>query len=378
MTGIRDPKKILMVQPQLESLDGHEHTQIKAVQSLLPQSEIAIATRYGFGLSGQIDDLNIMPVLPRGAHFGAELKEAVLSTGLTQADLILVPSAGPDEIEALMAYYEEHADEDSPTAKLRILSADILSGCSDVFLDRLRNACQSGKIKLLTEAEELQAHFEDRYGLPIAGQLNLPCTILPDDPDIEAGKRGFEDVTTIGVLGRQRSEKGSYRIPSIMKHLGRLTDRHSEKLRIHFLYQAVGTKRLRRLSLELKTRFNRLANPNITIDFVGSGLSEQRFRRLVLDADILLLPYNVSRYQFSGSGMIMDGVFAGKPIVCSNGMAMRNVLSHGNCEQATSDEEFAEKLLMVATNKAKYDEGAAIAASFAADLLVASARNLRD
>lgn len=367
----------MLVQPQMESLDGHEHTQMKAVQWLLPDSRILVATRKGFGLAGRIEHFDIMPVLPKGAQFGAELKEAVRSAGLASSDLILAPSAGQDEIEALTLYFEQHADDDAPQAKLRLLGADVLYDFSDAFLERLRAVCASGRLQLFTETEELRAHVESRFRLPIAGQLNLPCTILPDDPDIKAGRAGPDDVITIGVLGRQRSEKGSYRIPSIMRHLGRLAGHNARRTRIRFIYQAVGTKRLRRLLLELKTRLYRLTNPDITIDFLSSGMPEQRFRRLVLDADILLLPYDVTRYRYSGSGIIMDGVFAQKPIVCSRGMAMKNILSQGNCELATTDEEFAEQLLTVAENKARYEKGAAAAASFAGKLLEVSAANLR-
>ena len=84
MTGIRDPEKILLVQPQMESLDGHEHTQIKAVQWLLPDSRILVATRKGFGLAGRMEHVDIMPVLPKGPQFGSELKEAVRSAGLAR------------------------------------------------------------------------------------------------------------------------------------------------------------------------------------------------------------------------------------------------------------------------------------------------------
>ncbi|MEX3008468.1 hypothetical protein [Hoeflea sp. TYP-13] len=234
----------------------------------------------------------------------------------------------------------------------------------------------SGKMKFYTETAELRVHIENQYDLPISGRLNMPCTIFPGDPEIPTGESGFGEVIKIGVLGRQRSEKGSYRIPAILNHLRDLAAESGHNKEIRIVYQAVKTKRLRRFILELKTRLYARKNPDVGIEYLTSGVSEASFRKLLLEMDILLLPYDTHRYQFSGSGIIMDGVLGLKPIVHSRGMAMQELLSHDNCEAATTDREFAEKLLKVATQYQRYKQFTKNASAHAEKLLGESARSL--
>ena len=85
--------------------------------------------------------------------------------------------------------------------------------------------------------------MSEHYGLPEEKPIVLPCTLLPGHQDIIGLTRSPESEITIGVLGRQRSEKGSYRIPGILNHLRVLTARSDRSARIRIVYQAVKTKR---------------------------------------------------------------------------------------------------------------------------------------
>ena len=55
-------KQILLLQLQLASLDGHEHTQIKAIEWMLPDYRVTVLTREGFGLSDRLDNTDLMAV----------------------------------------------------------------------------------------------------------------------------------------------------------------------------------------------------------------------------------------------------------------------------------------------------------------------------
>ena len=107
-------------------------------------------------------------------------------------------------------------------------------------------------------------------------------------------------------------------------------------------------------------------------------MSDAEFRQRVLESDILLLPYNTRRYRYSGSGIIIDGVLGLKPIVYSRGMAMQDLLAHGNAEAAETDREFAEKLLQVATDYSRYKQCAVNASGHLEKLIVRSSRTLTD
>ncbi|MDF2374385.1 MAG: hypothetical protein P1V21_26720 [Rhizobiaceae bacterium] len=401
-------RKILLVQPQLSSLDGHEHTQISALGMMLPDDRIIVLTRFDFALADQMTGVEIYPVFPLLAKSGVgdrqgnkphdssddsvrskppvperylsyveALSAAVRRFEAGPADMLIVPSAGPDEIAVLVAFYEQLEDPQAPRAMLRLLSEDVVSGFPASFMERLHTCCRAGLLSLHTETTELRQRLEKQYGLAIASQFNLPCTIFADEVDHTSLSHNSHDEIKVGVLGRQRAEKGSYRIAGILKHLRQLAPRGNGEQKIRIVYQAVRSKRMRRLMIEVANRLSAGRNANVTIQYLESGMSKERFRQLLLDVDILLLPYDTKRYRYSGSGMIMDGVFALKPIVHSRGMAMQELLSHGNAESATSDREFAERILKIASNYYLYKQSTGAAAAYAGQLLDKSAEIFR-
>lgn len=402
-------RKILLVQPQLSSLDGHEHTQISALDMMLPDDRIIVLTRFDFALADQMTGVEIYRVFPLLAKSGAgdrqnkkphasnkesgsskpsvperylsyveALSAAVRRFEAGPTDLLIVPSAGPDEIAVLVAFYEQLEDAQAPGAILRLLSEDVVSGFPESFMERLHACCRAGRLSLHTETPELHQRLEEHYGLAIAGQFNLPCTIFADEVDYANPPHRSDDEIKVGVLGRQRAEKGSYRIAGILKHLRQLVLQGNGKQKIRIVYQAVRSKRMRRLMIELADRLSAGRNANVTIQYLESGMSKESFRQLLQDVDILLLPYDTKRYRYSGSGIIMDGVFALKPIVHSRGMAMQELLSHGNAESATSDREFAEKILKIASNYDLYKQSTGAAAAYAGQLLDKSAEIFRN
>ncbi|WP_136658828.1 glycosyltransferase family 4 protein [Nitratireductor sp. XY-223] len=301
--------------------------------------------------------------------FADSIKRTLDELRAEKTDLILAPSAGVEAISAAVLLKEQNQPSTFPMIKLRILSDAILAEIDKALLQRLRRLCVSGEIGLLTETAELRAHIERHYGIPVSGGFMLPCTLIPDRERPEADSRHPGDEFKIGVLGRQRAEKGSYRVPAILNQLRVVAAESGQRLRFRFVYQAVRSKRARRLVLELRSWLGARKNPDVTIEYLSSGMPADAFKQLVGDVDILLLPYSTKRYDLSGSGIILDGVLAQKPIVYSRGMANQELLSLGNAEAAASDREFAEKILAVAADYQAYQKGAQRAADHYSSLI---------
>ena len=62
---------------------------------------------------------------------------------------------------------------------------------------------------------------------------------------------------------------------------------------------------------------------------------------------MFVLPYELPEYLHRGSGMVIDAVSLGKPIVYSKGIGMSEFLSCGNAISASSVEEFAQGMFDV-------------------------------
>ena len=94
---------------------------------------------------------------------------------------------------------------------------------------------------------------------------------------------------------------------------------------------------------------------------LDAKLSDQAFVDAVYGVDILLIPYDLKAYQCRGSGMIIDGVLAKKPIIYTDGIGMEEFLRFGNAETATNILEFAPKIMKVVQNFPAYLKNANLA-----------------
>ncbi|MEM9107049.1 MAG: hypothetical protein AAGC96_15440, partial [Pseudomonadota bacterium] len=166
-------KQIVLLQPHLASLDGHEHTQIKALEWLLPQHRLTVVTRQGCALAKHFDETQLLQLLPQkrrkhlfsGASaavseerltYCSALEDAIAFTRISQSDLLLVPSAGPEEIAAMVDSMEQRQALPIPLVKLRILSEDVVSRLDGPLTERLRDMCAQGRIVIYTETSELR------------------------------------------------------------------------------------------------------------------------------------------------------------------------------------------------------------------------------
>ena len=66
---------ILILERELTILAGHHHTQISAIQRLLPGQEVTVLTTRAFGLDARFADYKILPLLPpRAGGIRAEIE----------------------------------------------------------------------------------------------------------------------------------------------------------------------------------------------------------------------------------------------------------------------------------------------------------------
>jgi glycosyltransferase involved in cell wall biosynthesis len=79
-------------------------------------------------------------------------------------------------------------------------------------------------------------------------------------------------------------------------------------------------------------------------------LSQNEIDAAYASADILLLPYDPDTYALRGSAVYQEGIAMGRPVVCSEGLGMSDlVVRYGNGLLANNDNDFAEKTLKLAS-----------------------------
>ncbi len=391
-------RKLLIIERKLISNRGHQHTQIAALTSLLPDCEthfIAGDSYDGFlgEAAGKLDNdtiklsrlrtrmrhgtlsqriralVNAIKAgrisLPKSAY-GQTLAEACQRLGLGPEDLIVIPTAELDSLESARELCSVLGDV-APQICLRFLSPDL----GDIKV-RLRErrfqaaiAEMPSKITLFTETEELADFLRNRYGANVTGGFFLPCSMrVGESPQrADSGSETFR----VGVFGAPRRGKGNSRIPLIAQEIARLRKSGSGRL-IEFVVQGADED-FNDTGVYGSLQEYAAGTSGVLISPHGDRLSPAEFEILFNSVDAILLPYDTTVYGLQGSGIIQDAVAAHKPVIHTEGMSMKSFLSQGNACAASTDGEFAEAILKMAADPVAFAEGAERAAGYFEKLL---------
>lgn len=382
--------KLLIVERSLISNRGHHHTQIGALKSVFPQAEIHIVAGEGYdGFLGEavglIPDKNFklsrlrakrrhgslrqrlrvsLKMLLAGhkqlatSAYGQELLDTCSRLKMSRKDMIIIPTADLDSLESAVDFSRRMGGA-APTVALRFLSPTMGENSPRFFESRLSAVVSDlpPNVKLFTETVEMAAFFNSRYRLPVTGGFFLPCSVDFAENDHRARRDG--GTFRVGVLGAPRSEKGSQRIPSIVRIIAERGAAEGQNP-IEFVVQGSAK------DFSPNGVYGALGDLTaaVRVEAVSDRLSPDEFKKMFESLDAVLLPYDVSVYGLQGSGVIQDAVLAQKLIIYSKGMAMKEVLKWGNAIDASTDLQFAEAILKTMDVIHAFRSAAAIAAHF--------------
>lgn len=363
---------------------GHESTQIAALRALVGERELLVVTEQGYVAPDLVEAPTSVRTVLSDWHYQVSRPDQAIEQDVTALHALLtspeittrprpgvvIPTAGAHDIRVCLLLLER-----APKIArfcLRILSEDILEPLNETELSALRQHIASGSVRLTTETASLSRRLAAHHGLTATDDFVLPCTVLPDDPlapetaetfDMPDGARRIR----VGYLGGLRREKGFWRIPGIIGQLSALLRRSAPDIQVEVLIAQHNRKRRRighlwfDFCLWRSSRGWQGNRRGVTVTRTPAIQTPSEFKALLASTDLLLLPYDLARYRFRGSGVILDGVLAQKPFVYTDGIGMDDLLSFGNAEPAVSAQEFATSILKIIRQAQDYQSSAAAA-----------------
>lgn len=354
---------------------GHYLTQIRAYDALSRADRRYVITAEDVGevaLNRAPGDTRpepeILRILPSGqrkkaaADPDASAREAAATLADTCAklplgasDAIIVPSATRYEMLLAMGF----AAAERPVCRLRILAVSFVEALSEDELATLRQIVTNGRITLHSETPELAQALINRFGLPCQPGFLLPCTIVPGQTAPASAATLKDGTFRIGCLGKPRKEKGSYFVPHIINATRRAIGRAKGVEAVTFVYQTAPQRVHRRALFNLELAKTNWSKRGVKLELLVGTQSVAALTDQLFSLDALLLPYSIERYATSGSGMVIDAVLAGLPVIHTKGMAMADLLGHGNALAATGADAFAAQILRMAQNPQDFADGAA-------------------
>ena len=373
---------MLVVEKRLDVLGGHETTQVAAIHSLVGNRPVTfVAGRPREPLP--YDASTVLPVLSTREELKETPEQAIhhdcgammnmLSSKKMQNEHILYVNAEAHDLRVALRMVSGRPV--SQKIYMRILVERHIVQLNKDERAALKTAIAAGRIILLTETDSLAAHLTARYGLRFhETALCLPCSVFPRQA---ANDSSMSSTRThrlrVGLLGGWRAEKGVEMLPQFIRHLRDALDTADHAPKVDLIIQKPPLRKALQGSKKLKGIKNSvmrdypfwrsvgfpMSGKRLSLSFQTTDLSKDEFLALLTSVDLLVVPYRLDDYRHRGSGIILDGVAARKPIVYTKGMGMTEFLTHGNAEAALEDpQDYADKVITILSNIETYTTAA--------------------
>jgi glycosyltransferase involved in cell wall biosynthesis len=250
--------------------------------------------------------------------FKESLSKVLKELQVSAEDEILIHTIGIRQVEGIYHYLKPQSLEKIPRFHI-LLRRDIddplvanaegmgLKGCLNGFTDA---KLWPNKVRFYTDTKELLARYNSLSSVKLI-QVPVPfqtekLSILP--------KKELDQPIHIVYLGDARYEKGYHHLPSILQYLW---NEYLGKDKIKFTVQSCfsikggeGDILLARLQLE--------QYPSDKVRLIKEVMSTEDYYKLLLSADIVILPYNKISYRYRTSGVLTESLAAGKPVIVPN------------------------------------------------------------
>lgn len=382
--------RIIVLQPECKGRAGHHYAQIKSLENaIVPMKPLICVHRQAsetldfdegrtfHWFSGRIAGSVASPsdtslVATPGSR---ELDSLLNHIGIGPEDYLIFLSACAETALAVLQVLAARKMEHWPQCHLRFLGDERRPDLEAIAHQKLGDLTRrSPKLHLYTEFAANVAHIAKYYDKNIFRLSRLP-TMWPDQTGL-AGDLRRDGRFTVGVFGTPRRDKGKYRLAPIFAEFLALTGTMDADFEFTALVQS-DSRRYRALRLRASIA-SKLRSEMGRVRFLPAEMSNEDFISHMRRCDVVLLPYTHASYERRGSGVMVDAVAHGVPVICQSGTAMCELIESGNGLAASNVREYAACLLTIAKDLDQYrraaDKAAYAARDWATDSLLSTLR----
>jgi hypothetical protein len=263
------------------------------------------------------------------AEFQADLDRLLDTLDPRSGDIAFLADAGASEVRALAGRVAAGPASRLSWAVMLRRDVEPAGGSrwnATQWADALRDlAAAGGRVRLYADTEELARLYAEISGQPVA-RLPIPVTPARRLPRGPAFK--------VVYLGDARDEKGFAQLADAIGALEneRRAGRMTFTLQSHF-NSATGDARTAQARADLQAL-------GAGVELIETVLDGEPYRRLLGQADAVVLPYDAEAYRRRSSGVLVEAISSGAPVVASAGSWMAAELQpyeQAHLRQATRD-----------------------------------------
>jgi hypothetical protein len=237
---------------------------------------------------------------------------------LEKDDIVFVPTVGITELLGFLEYFRKEPDSKLATWHM-LFRRNIYTGRDteywrqDENLRILRNtllhftqSLQEHRVFFYTDTDELTAQY-NRLGISPFNTLPVPHTM----PASEQKAGGVRSALIVTYIGDARTEKGYHLLPHIVNDLW---SDYAMSGRVRFVFQSnfnmpKGEPKI------VVARSDLESLPREKVELIYNALSFEEYKKLLLETNIMLLPYEADNYYARSSGILVECLAAGIPVV---------------------------------------------------------------
>jgi hypothetical protein len=267
----------------------------------------------------------------KGVAFGQDTGRAVRELKLGPDDVVFVPTLAEPELIGLLKEFRRDFSVSIPGYHL-LFRRNIYQGrepdyaAQDSNLLPLRNAFLQARelaekgVRFYTDTAELCEQYNRLRVFDF-----IQCPIPHTYPPPVARSEGPLNLT---YLGDARKEKG---YPYLAGLVGDLHRDYVMSGKVRFVVQSNYNIRGGEPDA-IVARSLLQSYPSSEVEVLPAPLPSEEYRRRLLDADVLLLPYSRDEYYARSSGVVIEALAAGIPVVVSAGSWLARQIAQPVCQ----------------------------------------------
>jgi len=299
---------LLSLVPFRERIAASLGTAVSAIRSLAVQIGDAISP------SGSLASWRFARA--KRADFARATTRLLRKLPLSERDVVFVPTLGESEMVALLDVFDRVEAASRPSYHL-LFRRNLYEGRESTFDSqddpllpvrnaflRFRTKKTSQRAYFYTDTEELSRQY-NRMGVFSFGVCPIPHTV----PLAEGPLRG--DPLRVTYLGDARREKGYHHLPGLVQDLWA---EYALKEKVKFVFQSNYNVDPGEAAAVV-ARGQLSTFPEEYVRLILKPCSSAKYRDLLVNAGIVVLPYSSLQYYARSSGVLIEALSAGIPVV---------------------------------------------------------------
>jgi len=248
------------------------------------------------------------------------------------------------------------------SAHINLFWCSLTRICDEAFSERwaetLRKVLREDRLILTVPTSEMQREIQE------TAQVVLPIAPMPSTTFDDMEASNILEQSDLGVLDKTERADFSVLFPSLMRKpkgydlaisvIRKLGDSQTDT-RCQCTLRYVPRKETMPELINIAQEARGLVN------IVEGTLPLEEFQRMVKEADIIVLPYQPSEFSNRTSGLVIDALLCGVPLVVQKGTWLGNIVARYDCgalAKKASPKAYVKAIKLVAANHHKYRENA--------------------